>query len=66
MRNACKILVTNPEGKRVLQRPRRRFEDDDKIKIKEVRRERMECIYLAQNREQWRSLESTAKSIPVP
>jgi hypothetical protein len=36
-RNACRILVGNPEGKRLLTRPRHRWEDNIKIDIVEVR-----------------------------
>jgi hypothetical protein len=35
-RNGCKILVENPEGKRSLWRPRRRWEDNIKIYFKEI------------------------------
>jgi hypothetical protein len=34
MRNACKILIRNSEGKRSLGRPRRRWEDNIKIDLK--------------------------------
>jgi hypothetical protein len=33
MRNACKILVGKPEGKRPLQRPNRRCEDNIKTDL---------------------------------
>jgi hypothetical protein len=35
IRNACKILVGKPEGKRPLGRPRRRWEDNIKWILKE-------------------------------
>jgi hypothetical protein len=34
-RNACRILVGKPEGKRPLGRPRRRWVDNMKIDLKE-------------------------------
>jgi hypothetical protein len=34
--NAYRILVRNPEGKRPLERPRRRWVDNIKINLKEV------------------------------
>jgi hypothetical protein len=36
MRNAYKILVGKPEGKRPLRRPRRRWKDNIKMDLKEV------------------------------
>jgi hypothetical protein len=35
-RNACRILVGNPEGKRPLGRPRRRWEDNIRIDLREI------------------------------
>jgi hypothetical protein len=34
-RNACRILVGKPEGKRLLGRPRRRWVDNTKIDLRE-------------------------------
>jgi hypothetical protein len=35
-RNACRILVGKPEGKRPLGRPRRRWVDNIKVDLREV------------------------------
>jgi hypothetical protein len=35
-RNACRILVGNPEGKRLLGRPRRRWVDNIKIDVGKI------------------------------
>jgi hypothetical protein len=35
-RNACRILVGKPEGKRPLGRPRRRWVDNIKIDLREI------------------------------
>jgi hypothetical protein len=35
-RDAYKVLVGKPEGKRPLERPRRRWEDDIKIDLREI------------------------------
>jgi hypothetical protein len=59
MRNAYKILVETPEGKRPLGRPRRSLEDNIKVGIKEIGCEVMDWIHLAQNRSQWRDHENT-------
>jgi hypothetical protein len=45
------VLVGKPEGKRPLGGPRRRWEDNIKMDLKEVVRGRMDWIELAQDRE---------------
>ena len=35
-RNSCAVLVGRPEGKRPLGRPRRRWQDNIKMDLKEV------------------------------
>jgi hypothetical protein len=37
MKNLYKILVRKPEGKRLTGRPRRRWEDNIKMDLKEIR-----------------------------
>jgi hypothetical protein len=46
-RNAYMILVGNPEGKRPLGRPRRRWEDTIKMDLREIEWGGMNWIYLA-------------------
>jgi hypothetical protein len=55
-RNAYRILVGNPEGKRALGRPRRRWVDNIKMDLREIGWDGMDWIYLAQDRDQWRAL----------
>jgi hypothetical protein len=45
-----RVLVGKSEGKRLLGRPRCRWEDDTKIEIKEIRWEDVDWIHLAQDR----------------
>jgi hypothetical protein len=52
MRNAYITLVGIPEGNRPLGRPRQRWEDNNKMDFKEIRRNGKGCIHLAQNRGQ--------------
>jgi hypothetical protein len=35
-RNACKIWMGKPEGKRPLERPRRRWEDNIRMDLREI------------------------------
>jgi hypothetical protein len=47
--------VGNPEGKRPLGRPRRRWVDNIKMDLREKGRDGMDWIDVAQNRDQWRA-----------
>ena len=46
-RGVHRVLVGKPEGKRPLGRPRRRWEDNIKMDLQEVRCDGMDWIYLA-------------------
>jgi hypothetical protein len=65
-RNACRVLVGKPEGKRPLGRPKRRWEDSIKIDLREIGWGGMDCTDLAQDRDQWRALVSTVMNLRVP
>jgi hypothetical protein len=52
MRNAYRILVGNPEGKRPLGRPRRKWVNSIKLDLREVGWCGMDWIDLAQDRDQ--------------
>jgi hypothetical protein len=54
--NAYRILVRNPEGKRPLGRPRRRWEDNIKMNLRGRAWGAVDFIDLAQDRDQWRAL----------
>jgi hypothetical protein len=58
--------VGNPEGKRPLGRPRRRCEDNITLDLREIRWGGMDCIDLAQDRDQWRALVKTVMNLQVP
>jgi hypothetical protein len=65
-RNAYRILVVMPEGKRRLGRPRHRWVDNIKMDIREIGWDDMDRIDLAQNRDQWRALVNTVMNLRVP
>jgi hypothetical protein len=50
MKNAYKFLVRKPEGTKRLGRPKRRWEDNIRMDIKEIRWEGMDWIHLCQDR----------------
>jgi hypothetical protein len=50
--NACRILLGKPEGKRLLGRPRRRWEDNIKINLREAGCYGMDWIHLTQDKDQ--------------
>jgi hypothetical protein len=65
-RNAFRILVGKPEGKRPLGRPRRRWMGNIKIDLREIGWDGMDWIDLAQDRDQWRALVNTVMNLRVP
>jgi hypothetical protein len=65
-RNACRILVGNPEGKRPLGRPRRRWVDNIKMNLREIGWDGADWIDLAQDRDQWRALVRAVMNLRVP
>jgi hypothetical protein len=60
-RNAYRIFVGKPEGKRPLERSRRRWVDNIKMDLREIGWNGMDCIDLAQDTDQWRALVITVK-----
>jgi hypothetical protein len=65
-RNAYRVLVGTSEGKRPLGRPRRRWEDDILMGLREIGWGGMDWINLAQDRSQWRALVKTVMNLWVP
>jgi hypothetical protein len=51
-----RVLVGKNEGKRPLERPRHRWEDNIKMDLREVGCGIMEWLELAQDRDGWRAL----------
>jgi hypothetical protein len=65
-RNAYRILVGMPEGKRPLGRPRCRWVDNIKMGLREIGWDGMYWIDLVQNRDQWRALANKVMNLRVP
>jgi hypothetical protein len=64
--NAYRIWVGKPEEKRPLRRPRRRWEDNIRMDLREIGWGGIDWIDLAQDRDQWRALVNTAMNLRVP
>jgi hypothetical protein len=65
-RGVYRVLVGRPEGKKPLGRPRRRWEDNIKMDLKEIGIYGANWIRLARDRVQWRTFVNTVMSIRVP
>jgi hypothetical protein len=65
-RNAFRILVGKPEGKRPLEINRCRWEDNISMDLREIGWGGMDWIDLAQDRDQWRVLVNTVMKLRVP
>jgi len=61
-----RVLVGKPEGKKPLGRPRRRWEDDIKMDLQEVKCGVVDWIELAQGRDRWRALVNAVMNLRVP
>jgi hypothetical protein len=64
-RGVYMIWVGRPEGKRPLGRPRRRWEDNIKLDLKEIGIDGANWIQLVQGRVQWQAFVKTLKNLRV-
>jgi len=64
-RGVHRVLVGKPEGKRSLGRPRRIWEDNIKMDLREVGGGG-DWTELAQDRDRWRALVNTVMNLRVP
>jgi hypothetical protein len=65
-RDAYRLLVGKPEGKRPLGRVRRRWLDNIRMDLVEVGWGDVDWIRLAQNRDRWRALVNSVLNRRVP
>jgi hypothetical protein len=64
-REVYKVLVGNPEGKRPLGRPRRRWEDGIRMDLRYIGLGGVDWIRLAQDRDRWRAVVSAVMNLRV-
>jgi len=65
-RGVYRVLVGKPEGRRPLGRPRRRWEDNIRMDLREVGCGCVDWMELAQDRDRWRALLSAVMNLRVP
>jgi hypothetical protein len=65
-RGVYKVFVGRPEGKKPLVRPRRRWEDNIKMDLREIGIDWANWIQVAQDRVQWRAFVNTIINLWVP
>jgi hypothetical protein len=64
-RNAYRLLMGKPVGKRPLARPRRRWLDNIRLDLVEVGWGDVDWIGLAQDRNRWRALMNSVLNLQV-
>jgi hypothetical protein len=65
-RDVYRVLFGRPEGKRPLGRPRRRWEDNNMMDLREIGIDTANWIRLAQGKVQWWAFVNTVKNHRVP
>jgi hypothetical protein len=65
-KNAYRISMGKPERKRPMGRPRRRWEDNVKMDLREIEWGSMDWIDLPQDRGQWGALVNTLMDLRIP
>jgi hypothetical protein len=65
-RGAYTVLVGMPEGKRPLGRPRRRWEDNIKLDLREMGIDGVNLIQIAQDKVQWQAFVNTEMNLRIP
>jgi hypothetical protein len=63
---AYNVLVGRPEGRRPLERPRRRWEYNIKMDLREIWFGDVDWIQWAQDRDRWRAPVNTVMNLRVP
>jgi hypothetical protein len=64
-RKVNKVLIGRPEGKRPLERPRRRWEDGIRMDRREIGLGFADWIRLAQDRDRWQAVVSAVMNLRV-
>jgi hypothetical protein len=63
--NLYRGLVGKPEGKRPLERPRRRWEDGIRMDLGQIGWGGVECVHLAKDMDRWRAVVNAVTNLRV-
>jgi hypothetical protein len=66
VRTERNILVVKPEGKRLLRRPKRRWENNIRTDFRDIGWEGVDWIHLVQDKDQWRAAVNMKMNLRVP
>jgi len=55
--------LENSDGQRPLSRPRSRWEDNNRMDLREIVRESVDWLHLAQDRDQWLAVVNTVMNL---
>jgi len=66
MESAFRILIGKAEGRKLLERPNRRWEDNIRRDLREIGWEIVDWMRLTQDRDQWQTLVNTVVNPPTP
>jgi hypothetical protein len=65
VRNAYKIFIGKPEGKRPRRRPRSRWQNNIRMDLREIGWEGVDWMNLTEDRDQWRTLVNSVMNLKV-
>jgi len=65
-RGVYRVLVGKPEGKRLLGRPRHRWEDNIKMHLQEIGWGGLDWIDLTEDRDRWLAVVNEIMNLRVP
>jgi hypothetical protein len=65
-RGTCRVLVRKLEGRRPLERPRRRWEGNVKMDLRKVRQGCMDWIDLALDSDRWMAFVNVVMNLQFP
>jgi hypothetical protein len=66
MRNAYRVLVGKPEGKRPLENRGRRWEDNIRMDDREIGWDGVDRMHVVEDRDQWWTLVNSVMNICIP
>jgi hypothetical protein len=66
VKNAYRILVRKPEGKRPLRKPKCEVEEEIKMDLVDTGWAGMDWVHLGHDKDQWQALLNTVTNLQIP